>query len=64
MEEPEAWKDYKKEEQIPLSVGNGDKIYLPKFKYIKYLEQLMERELKNENYEECNEIKLKLEQYK
>ena len=40
-----------------LKGSDGNKIIFPKSEYIRYLNQLLEREMNNENYEMCSNIR-------
>ena len=44
-------------EDYTLNGSDDTKIIFPKSEYIKYLNQLLEREMNNENYEMCSEIR-------
>jgi protein-arginine kinase activator protein McsA len=40
-----------------VSLIGGENIYLPKSVYIKYLNQLLNKNIDDENYEECSKIR-------
>ena len=43
-------------EDYTLNGSDDTKIIFPKSEYIKYLNQLLEREMNNENYEICQKF--------
>ena len=51
----------KEESKIEINVKNGDNFCIPKDVYIQWLKQSLERNIEEENYEQCSELRNKID---
>jgi protein-arginine kinase activator protein McsA len=47
----------KKEDKIEINVKNGNNFHIPKDVYIQWLKQSLERNVEEENYEKCTDLR-------
>ena len=47
----------KKEDKIEINVKNGNNFHIPKDVYIQWLKQSLERNVEEENYDKCTDLR-------